>query len=185
MAQPGRLATTRRSFLGLAGASGAFAALGGLRALPAAAATPEAGGARFFAPGDAEILTQVVERLVDTGEPGAPPVRETGAVATIDRLCAGLDPGLTSALPWLLRMVEWGPWIFEATPARFTHLAPAAQDASLRGWMTSRLDLRRAGFQALRNLAFLGYWSQPATWSLVGYAGPLVASPAARAEPAP
>jgi hypothetical protein len=172
---PHRLATTRRGFLGLAGAGAAFAGLGTLRALPVAAASPGASDARFFSPSDTEILTRVVERLVDTGEPTAPPVRATGAIATIDRLCAGLAPELTAPLPWLLRLVEWGPWLFEATPSRFTLLAPAAQDASLRGWSTSRLELRRAGFQALRNLACLGYWSQPETWPLIGYRGPLLA----------
>jgi hypothetical protein len=181
---PHRLATTRRGFLGLAGAGAAFAGLGALRALPGAAASPGA-GAGFFSPGDAEILTRVVERIVDTGEPGAPPVRATGTLATIDRLCAGLAPELTAPLPWLLRLVEWGPWIFEATPSRFSLLPPEAQDASLRGWSTSRLDLRRAGFQALRNLACLGYWSQPETWPLIGYRGPLLAgrAPDARATP--
>ena len=171
---PHRLATTRRGFFGLAGAGAAFAGLGALRALPASAATPGPGGAGFFSPRDAEILTRVVERLVDTGEPDAPPVRATGAIATIDRLCAGLAPELTAPLPWLLRLVEWGPWIFEATPSRFSLLPPEAQDASLRGWSTSRLELRRAGFQALRNLACLGYWSQPETWPLIGYRGPLL-----------
>lgn len=190
---PHRLATTRRGFLGLAGAGAAFAGLGALRALPGAAAGTGAGagfvspGAAtgFFSPGDAEILTRVVERLVDTGEPGAPPVRATGTLATIDRLCAGLAPELTAPLPWLLRLVEWGPWIFEATPSRFSLLPPEAQDASLRGWSTSRLELRRAGFQALRNLACLGYWSQPETWPLIGYRGPLLAgrAPGAGAEP--
>jgi len=185
MAEQGRLATTRRGFLGLAGAGAAFAALGGIRALPAAAARPGAPGERFFSPADTEILTQVVERMVDTGEPSAPPVRATGAIAAIDRLCAGLDPELSSPLPWLLRLVEWGPWVFEATPSRFTRLAPPAQDASLRGWSTSRLDVRRAGFQALRNLACLGYWSQPETWPLLGYRGPLLAERHGDVEPAP
>jgi hypothetical protein len=182
---PHRLATTRRGFLGLAGAGAAFAGLGALRALPAAAATPEPGSVGFFSRRDAETLTRVVERLVDTGEPGAPPVRSTGTIATIDRLCAGLAPELTAPLPWLLRLVEWGPWIFEATPSRWSLLPPEAQDASLRGWSTSRFALRRAGFQALRNLACLGYWSQPETWPLIGYRGPLLAAQPSDARGAP
>jgi hypothetical protein len=32
-------------------------------------------------------------------------------------------------------------------------------------------------FLALRNLALLGYWSQDETWPLIGYRGPLIASP--------
>jgi hypothetical protein len=40
--------------------------------------------------------------------------------------------------------------------------------------MTSRLDLRRRAFYALRNLSYLGYYSQDATWGLIGYQGPFV-----------
>ncbi len=69
--------------------------------------------------------------------------------------------------------------LFDWTPSRFTRLTPTGQDASLRGWMTSRLALRRQGFQALRNLAFLGYYAQPSTWPSIGYAGPLLDGPPA------
>ena len=182
---------SRRGFLGLVGSGTALASLASLRALPAGAAvgtpgaavgTPGAvvatsGAARFFAPGETEILTQVVERMVDTGESGAPVVRETRAIATIDALCASLDPAATAPLPALLRLVEWGPLLFERRFARFTQLDAAAQDASLAGWMRSSLGLRRKGFYALRNLSLLGYWSQDETWPLVGYAGPLLQRP--------
>jgi hypothetical protein len=141
----------------------------------AAAATP--GAVRFFAPRETEILTQVVERIVETGEPAAPAVRTTRAIATIDALCASLDPAATAPLPALLRLVEWGPLVFERRFARFTQQDAAAQDASLAGWMRSSLTMRRMGFYALRNLALLGYWSQDETWPLVGYAGPLLQRP--------
>jgi hypothetical protein len=168
---------SRRGFLGLAGSSAALASLASLRALPAAAATGTVTPVRFFGPSETEILTQVVERMVDTGEPGAPPVRQTRAIATIDTLCASLDPGATAPLPSLLRLVEWGPLLFDHRFARYTHLDAAAQDAALDGWMRSRLALRRMGFYALRNLALLGYWSQDETWPLIDYAGPLLRRP--------
>jgi hypothetical protein len=168
-----RLATDRRGFLRLLGGAAALGALAELPAARLAAAGADASG-RFFSDSEREILTQVVERLVDTGEPGAPAVRATHAIDVIDRLCAGLDPSLTRPLPSLLRLVEWGPWLFDFAFSRFTRLDAAGQDASLRGWMTSRLALRRRGFLALRNLASFGYWSQEETWPLIGYAGPLL-----------
>lgn len=167
---------SRRGFLALAGGAGALASLASLRAIPAAALVADP-SARFFAAREREILTQVVERMVDTGEPGAPAVRATRTIETIDALCAGLEPATTAPLPALLRLVEWGPLLFERRMARFTSLDAAGQDAALRGWMTSGLALRRLGFHALRNLALLGYWSQDETWSLVGYAGPLLRRP--------
>ncbi len=171
---PSRLATTRRGFLRLAGSGVALATLAQVRAVPAAARAAPAGGVGFFEPGPREILTQVVERMVDTGEASAPAVRDTRAVDTIDALCAGLDPTLTEPLPWLLYAVEWGPFVFDLTFCRFTRMDDAGKDASIRAWMTSRLALRRQGFAALKNLAFLGYYAQEETWPLIDYAGPLL-----------
>jgi hypothetical protein len=183
------LRASRRGFLALLGGGAALAALA---RLPSAAASPSSGGPlaasgegeRFFSPEETEILTRVVERMAESGDPRAPRVRETRAVATIDALCQRLDPALTAPLPALLRAVEWGPWLFDLAFARFRELDATAMDASLRGWMTSRFGLRRQGFQALRNLAFLGYYAQEETWARIGYAGPLLrrAAPLARAE---
>ena len=53
-------------------------------------------------------------------------------------------------------------------------MSDAQKDTSLEAWLTSRFTLRRMAFLALRNLAFLGYYSQPETWPLIGYEGPLL-----------
>jgi hypothetical protein len=176
---PARARLTRRSFLALAGSGAALAALA--RVAPGAAlgcgpavAPPAGPAARFFEPGETEVLLAVVERMVDTGLPDAPRVRDTGAVDAIDRLCRTLDPELTRPLPALLRLVDWGPYVFDLAFARFRDLPPEARDASLRGWMTSGLALRRQGFQALRGLAFFGWYAQEPSWRLVGYQGPLL-----------
>lgn len=169
---------TRRGFLRLAGATAALTGITQIRVVPEAARAAAAVPAepRFFDAQETEILTQLVERLVDTGEPEAPAVRETRTIATIDALCSGLDPALTSILPTALRLFEWGPLLFDRRLARFTKLDDAGKDASLHGWMTSRLAARRQGFLAVRNLALLGYYSQDETWPLIGYAGPLLSA---------
>ena len=174
-----RVRMDRRSFLTLAGSGAALAALA--RVAPGAAlgcgpgAAPPAGTAGgFFSEDERGILAAVVERIVDTGLPDAPRVRESGAIDAIDRLCASLDAELTRPLPALLRLVDWGPYVFDLAFARFRELPPEAQDASLRGWMTSGLALRRQGFQALKGLSFYGWYSREESWRLVGYAGPLL-----------
>jgi len=168
--------STRRGFLRLAGATAAFSALAQLRVLPAAAACSGAppSGNRFFDDTETEILTQLMQRMVETGLPEAPQVRDTRAVATVDAVCLGLDPAVSSVLPLALLLVEWGPLLFDLRFARFTTLGADEQDASLRSWMTSRLALRRTAFLGLRNLCFLGWYSQPESWSLIGYQGPLI-----------
>jgi hypothetical protein len=170
-----RRTISRRTFLQLTGSGAALAALARLPALPALAAAPKEGAPGFFSADEREILTHVVERMVDTGLPDAPRVRDSGAVAAIDRLCLGLDAELVRPLPVLLRAVEWGPYVFELRFGRFTTLDDLAKDASLLGWMTSSIGLRRLGFQALKNLSMLGWYSQEASWPAIGYAGPLLA----------
>lgn len=169
-------ATTRRGFLRLAGATAALGALAQVRVLPVAAVGCAGGaaGERFFDDAQTEILTQLMERIVDCGLPDAPRVRDTRAVATIDALCRGLDPEVSGLLPFALRLVEWSPLLFDLRFSRFTKLSPDAQDATLRSWMRSRLELRRTVFLALRNLCFMGWYSQPEVWPLIGYQGPLL-----------
>ena len=169
-------ATTRRGFLRLAGSTAAFGALAQLSApkayaLGCAAAAPSD---RFFDAYETEILTQLMQRMTDTGLPDAPRVRDTHAVATVDAVCRGLDPAVSGVLPLALRLFEWGPLLFDWRLSRFTQLPAAEQDASLRGWMTSRLALRRAAFLGVRNLCFMGWYSQPEVWPLIGYQGPLL-----------
>jgi hypothetical protein len=134
------------------GSTAAFTTLAQLRVIPAGAAAPSAPTAsRFFAPDETEILTQIVERMVDTGESRAPRVRATRTIETIDRFCGSLDPELTAPLSLALRLVEYGPIVFDLTFSRFTRMDPAQQDASLAASMRSRLGLRRRVFYALRN----------------------------------
>ena len=55
----------------------------------------------------------------------------------------------------------------------------ATREAVLRGWADSGIQLRRAGFQALKRLAHVGYYAWPTdgrahpAWRAVGYPGPL------------
>ena len=163
------LHATRRGFLRLAATSAALAAVARLPAAGAVAANRSE--TAFFSEIERELLTAVVERMVATGAPDAPAVGDTRAIEVIDRVCSGLDPGVSGVLPNLLRLVEWGPVLFDFTFTRFSKMSDIEKDASLRAWMTSRLGLRRRAFYALRNLSYLGYYSQDATWPLIGYQG--------------
>ena len=135
-------ASTRRGFLGLAGATAAFSALAQLRVLPAAAACSGAqpSGDRFFDDAETEILTQLMQRMVETGLPDAPQVRDTRAVATVDAVCRGLDPAVSGLLPLALLLVEWGPLLFDLRFARFTTLG-----SRRAGRLASLLDDLAAG----------------------------------------
>ena len=74
----------------------------------------------------------------------------------------------------LLRLLESSAFgAFQAgSPRPFTQAPPAEQTARLEGWRTSRLDLLRSGYQAVKRLAHASYYASPETYARVGYPGP-------------
>ena len=162
----------RRDLLRLGALSPALLALSNLPLTALAALPPEGGGEPVLSPEDAELLLAVMERMVDTGLPDAPKPREVGALATAERVLGALDPGVATQLVRALWLVDWWPAVVELRFTRFRSLPPEERDASLEGWRTSSLVLRRRVFYALRNLSMLCYWSRDPTWKLIGYGGP-------------
>ncbi len=165
----------RREFLGLSSLGPALLALSSLPLGAFAAAAEGAAPApaeRALDDREREVFLAIAERMVDTGLPDAPRARDVGADAIAERVLAALDPALVRALRLALAGVDWWPALAELRFARFTSLGPDEQEASLEGWRSSGSALRRRVFYALRNFAFLCYWSQDATWGLIGYPGP-------------
>ena len=171
---------TRRGFLHLAGFSAGMLALSRLRALPAALAA-EVGGATtglsVLTPNDARILGAVAERMTFTGDAAMPRFAATDGLRTIDVALRQLPPDVPQQLSWGLWMFEYAPPLFLGKPARFTGMNEHWQDVYLADWAGSSLQTRRMLFQALKNLSFLGYYAQDATWAGIHYLGPLQPRP--------
>ncbi|HEX2568825.1 MAG TPA: gluconate 2-dehydrogenase subunit 3 family protein [Polyangia bacterium] len=125
---------------------------------------------RVLSPKEYLVLMAVCRRLLAPDEAGAPAPDEIGVGLNVDRYLGELDPSLVGQLQALLHLVEHG----SSLRGRFTRLSPEAQDEILATWESSRLDVRRQGFQALKTLAVLGYYDDPRTFALLGYPGPLL-----------
>lgn len=171
------LLLSRRSFLRITTVTGGLVALSRLRLAPALAATPPSAGLRVLTAHEADVLTAIVERMVFSGDPAMPAVRDSGAVATIDQALLQLDASVQSQLRWLLTLFQWGPPFLQLKLKTFTGLSPEARDDYLRGWATSRVETRRLAFRALKNLSMLGYYSQDPTWKPIHYDGPWTPRP--------
>ena len=168
---------SRRSFLQYTGLSAGLLSLSHLRAAPALATQAEPQSLRVLTAHEAEILTAIVARMVFTGTSDLPAVTETGAIGTIDHALVQVDASVQSQLRWLLTAVQWGPLLFGCRLSTFTALSAEEQDHHLRDWATSRFQIRRLAFQALKNLSMLGYYSQDATWRAIHYDGPWAPRP--------
>ena len=110
------------------------------------------------------ILDAVTEAL--TGSPSA-----TGSAAAVEPMISRLPSADRLQLRLLLRAVELGP-IATRHLSRFSRLTALDRLEYLRGWGESRLALLRQGFAALRALAMIGHYGQPAGWADAGYRGP-------------
>jgi hypothetical protein len=171
---PGRRRLLKRGLLG-----GALLLVGG--AVPLALRSTlvrgkPKGALKLLTEEEHAILAAVAARVAP-GE-GAPPTWPTAealdCAGKIDALMATVHPAVGAELRQLLHLFESGMFglVFTATPTPFTRCTPAAQDARLQAWRTSRLALLRSGYQALKRLAHATYYSSPEVYALIGYPGP-------------
>jgi len=159
--------------------------LGGAALLAAAGAVPLAlrqtrlrqapKGLLFFTPAEYSIWAAVADRVLIEEKPsGAPTAAQMDVAAKADVFLAPLPEVDRKDLKQLLALfdnalfslVQGGP------PKPFTAMSPEEQDAHLRRWEVSRLAIQRTGFQAMKRLSCALYFSAPATYASIGYAGP-------------
>jgi hypothetical protein len=162
----------RRTFLkrGLAGAAVLALGAGGLAVLPTKhLATPKRALAAL-SPRGFQVLVAFARRVVPER---ADPVDVVHGIddglrlfprevrADVDKLLGLFE----NALPGLL---------LDGRMLPFTRLSPASQDAVMRHWRDSRIELRRAGYESLRRLCLAAAYKDEALWAAVGYAAPPV-----------
>ena len=98
-------------------------------------------------------------------------IRDT--VAAFDRAVSGLTPAVQSELGQLFSLVGIAPARrLIAGVSRPWHEASVEEvDTFLSSWRTGRLDLMRAGYQALTQLVIAAWYGNPAAWAAIGYPG--------------
>ncbi len=166
-----RRTVIRRGLLG-----GALLALGGAgffasRASRKVPLPPE--GLVTFDEVEYAVIAAIAARLIPPRE-GFPSVDGVRVAFNADRVLARADASVRAELKQLIGLFENGltSFLFEGKTKPFTQLPPDAQDEVLRGWQTSRVALRRTGYDALRSLVYASYYGSPLTWAAVGYPGP-------------
>lgn len=164
----------RRHWLALGAFSAAALAVGGGSL---ALLQPGMADAKL-SPAGREVFAGAARGLLDGSLPRDEAGKATAMqalLARIDTLVAGLPPHAQRELSQLLALLA-------SAPGRraFAGLAPAWPDASiaqlqdaLQSMRVSRVSLRRQAYQALHDIAGAAYFSDEATWTQVGYPGPM------------
>jgi hypothetical protein len=166
------MALSRRSFLGLGLVGAGLLALGGVGLRPTvlrAATKPlRALDERTFS-----VLAAFAERVAPGG--GAFPAASGVQVAEkVDALLATCAPGMVAEIKQALLLFDnaLAGLLLDQRPSTFTACDPATQDAILESWKSSRLDLRRRVYKALRGLCAGAYYGSPEVYAAIGYPGP-------------
>ena len=181
---------TRRGFLKKTVAGAALLAAAGAvpLALRKTRLRPAKQPLRFFTPAEYSVFAAVAERVLARGpadvpadlaavlraRPAAPAPADLDVAGRADAFLAPLDAASAKDLKQLLALFDNALFSFATggPPRPFTRMSAAEQDAHLERWATSRMAVRRTGFQALKRLSAAVYYGAPATYASVGYPGP-------------
>ena len=80
-------------------------------------------------------------------------------VIVIDAFVQQLPKTLQRQLRFGLHLFQWGPPLFIGKPRRFTQLIRRDAVKYIDGWAKSRFKVRRRLFRGLRDITFLGFYS--------------------------
>jgi hypothetical protein len=143
---------------------------------------------RFFTPAEYSVFAAVAERVLARGadgipqelagvlraRPAAPAPAALDVAGKADAFLAPLDAASAKELKQLLALFDNALFgvLTGGPPRPFTRMTPAEQDAHLERWATSRMAVRRTGFQALKRLSAAVYYGSPESYASVGYPGP-------------
>jgi Gluconate 2-dehydrogenase subunit 3 len=121
------------------------------------------------------VLSAVARRIAATDAEDAPSADDVGVTDFLDGYLANMPDALRRDFLRLLAFVEHVAPLGSKMTSRFTRLSGADQDRVL-AWMESNSEgMLRGGFDALKSCVFMGYYRDPRTWKIIGYAGPFVA----------
>jgi len=168
------MAPTRRNILGLGLGGAALLAAGGLGlGLWPGQVGPVPDGLKVLDARSWTILSSVAEALCDGGT-GQPSAATLGVATALDGTLATLHPGDAADLVQALLLLENAlpGALLDGRPRPFTRCDLATRVATLEGWRTSRIPMRRTAFKALRGLVLAAYWGSPRLYAVEGYPGP-------------
>ena len=167
---------SRRGFLKKGLFGGLLLALGGgaFLATRRSAQVPMPGGLQVLNASEYAVMWAIVQRFAPAHE-GFPAADSINTTVAADGILALLEEVTQGEIKQLLMLFENAlpNFLFGGRTSPFTQLNPTEQEEVLAEWRDSRLTLRRTGYRALRGIAIAAYYGNKATWSAVGYPGPL------------
>lgn len=164
----------RRSLLALGAVSAALLAVGGGALALLQPGLHEAKLTR----GAREVFSGASRGLLDGSLPADGASLQAaldGVLQRIDGVVAALPPHAQSELSQLLAVLSsaGGRRALAGLDKPWTAASVSEIQQALQGMRVSRISLRQQAYQALHDIVGGAYFSDPPTWNLLGYPGPL------------
>lgn len=130
-----------------------------------------------LSPGSRAIFLAVARAALEGALPPEPTARRRvldAHMARVQLTIDGLPPSTRGELSLLLALLASAPGRLALAGLQpdWSKASSAEVRAALLGMRTSSFALRQQAFLALRELTNASYFSDPSTWSLLGYPGP-------------
>ena len=128
---------------------------------------------RFFSPKEYLIMAAIADRMVGTLDEKTPSSTQLQTALRADKFLSKADPEIQSQFHQLL-MVFNAPvftFLFDFRFSSFLKMDPADQDSYLEDWMESGIGFRRTAFQALKRTSLSMFYTEPRSWSEIGFGG--------------
>jgi len=124
----------------------------------------------------AAFITAIVPAVLAGTLPAGGDARESAireTVAAFDRAVSGLAPAVQAELGQLFSLLGLAPArrLLAGVSKPWHEAGTEEVGAFLASWRTGRLDLMRAGYQALTQLVIAAWYGNPAAWAAIGYPG--------------
>ncbi len=134
---------------------------------------------RVLSPWQYVVLAAAARRIAapDVDDGSVPSADEVGVAEFVDGYLAELPDAMRRDFLRLLAFVEHLAPLGQKLGSRFSRLSSAEQDRVLASLEASPEGLLRGGFDGLKSAVFMGYYRDPRTWKILGYAGPFVRAP--------
>lgn len=164
---------SRRRLLVWGAAFGALAFAGGLVArVRVGGYTPSPTALRSLEPWQYAFVASAARRIARADREGVVSADEVDVAGFIDGYVSEMAPAVRADLKNLFAYIEHIAPLRSGHLKRFTELTGEAQDDVLKHLEQADETLLRGGFAGLKSLAFMGYYRDPRTWSILNYDGP-------------
>lgn len=124
--------------------------------------------AKNFSRGTERIIRALIETLKPR-KPGFDPQIEDELLKVADDFIGALPSHMKILFPLGLRLLEYGTLIFVPSPIPFSRMSLASREKYIRGWMESKIALRRDLIKGMKAIAMTGYYAHPEVMKHIGY----------------